>query len=94
MSSYASREARVSFYSILVFLLLFYSGYFLILSISHPVAISFLFHLRSCVDIICIIAVILIYHSDYIACSGYLSLSVYTLFSIDLQRGKTYNKKS
>ena len=39
------------FYSILIFLLLFYLNYFLILSISHPVAISFLFHMISCVDI-------------------------------------------
>ena len=35
-------------------------------------------HLRSCVDIICIIAAILVYHSNYIACSGYFRLSVYT----------------
>ena len=37
----------------------------------------FLFHLRSCVDIICIIAVMLILHSDYIVCSDYFRLNVY-----------------
>ena len=35
-------------------------------------------HLRSCVDIICIIVVMLILHSEYIACSDYFRLSVHT----------------
>jgi len=35
-------------------------------------------HLWSCVDIIYIIVLISIYHSDYIACSDYFRLSVYT----------------
>jgi len=51
MSSSASRGLGVSFYSILVFLLLIYSSYFMILSMSHPVVISFLFYMISCVDI-------------------------------------------
>ena len=42
MSSYALRGPEVSFCSILIFLLLFYSCYFLIFFISHPVAISYL----------------------------------------------------
>jgi len=50
--------------------------WFLINLSYHP--IPFLCSLLSCVDIICILAVILIYHSDYIAFSGYFRLSVYT----------------
>ena len=60
------------FYSILIFLLLFYSCYFLILSISHPVVISFLFHMISCVDIY------IYYCSDY----DLLQLILYSLFRL------------
>ena len=37
-------------------------------------------HLRSCVDIICIVAVIMISHSDYIASSAYFRFRVYVRY--------------
>ena len=61
------------YYCLSLFLLLFFDS-----CISDLLLFHFLFHLRSRVDIICIIAVILILHSDYIARSGYFRLSVYT----------------
>ena len=61
-------ESLSTYSGILAFL---YSYYYSLVLVSQT------FHLRSYVDIICIIAVMLILHSDYIASSCYFRLSVY-----------------
>jgi len=61
------------YYYLPLFLLLFFDS-----CISDLLLFHFLFHLRSRVDIIRIIAVMLILYSDYITRSSYFRLSVYT----------------
>jgi len=71
------RGARVSICSDII-ALLYFCYYSFDSCISDLLLFHFLFHLRSRGDIICIIAVMLILHSDYIARLGYFRLSVYT----------------
>jgi len=77
LRSYMFQRAGVSTYSgIIAF---FYSCYYSLIPVYQTsLLFHFLFHLRSCVDIICIITMMLILHNDYIACSSYFRLSVYT----------------
>ena len=70
-------EPRVSLCWLLILLPLLYCCCLLDSLYILSVVIPFFIHVLSCVDIICVIAVTVKYHSRFMACSDYLRLIAY-----------------